>query len=74
MFNSRCTFSENIILMSANPVALDYIAWETINKYRRAFRFDEIDPMPALLNYCRELKIGDYDIGKMKRTIVSAER
>ena len=74
VFNSRCTFSENIILMSANPVALDYIAWETINKYRRAFRFDEIDPMPALLNYCRELKIGDYDIGKIKRTIVSAER
>lgn len=61
IFNSRCTFSENMILMSANPVVLDYIAWELINKYRESFKFDKIQPMPALLNYCKELKIGDWD-------------
>ncbi len=71
VFNSRCTFSEKTILMSANPVVIDYIAWETLNKYRRAFRFAQIDPMPPLLNYCRELQLGDFDFRKIERKNVS---
>lgn len=71
IFNSRCTFSEKTVLMSANPVVIDYIAWETLNKYRRAFRFAQIDPMPPLLNYCRELQLGDFDFRKMERKNVS---
>lgn len=71
IFNSRCTFSEKTVLMSANPVVIDYIAWETLNKYRRAFRFAQIDPMPPLLNYCRELQLGDFDFRKIERKNVS---
>lgn len=67
VFNSRCSFSENVIYMSANPVVIDYLAWNTINKYRRMFGFAPIAPMPPLFNYCRELKIGDYDMRKIKR-------
>ncbi|MBR7106105.1 MAG: DUF362 domain-containing protein [Opitutales bacterium] len=67
IFNARCSFSENIILMSANPVAIDYLAWQAINRHRRTFGFAPIDPMPPILNYCRELKIGDYDFRKIKR-------
>ena len=66
VFNSRCTFSENLILMSANPVVIDYLAWQTVNKYRRSFGFKPVDPMPPVLNYCKELKIGDYDMRKIK--------
>ena len=67
IFNARCSFSEPSIMMSANSVALDYIAWETLNKYRRSMGFSPIDPMPPLLNYCRELKIGDWDMRKVKK-------
>ena len=74
VFNSRCTFRENLILMSANPVALDYIAWELINKYRSMNKFDRIEPMPALLNYCKELKIGDWDPRAAKRTRLPLRR
>lgn len=70
IFNSRCSFSENTILMSSNPVVIDYLAWNTINKYRRSFGFAPIDPMPPLLNYCKELKIGDYDMRKIRRVNV----
>lgn len=67
IFNSRCSFSENTIMMSSNPVAIDFLAWQAINRHRRTFGFAPIDPMPPLLNYCRELKIGDYDFRKIKR-------
>ena len=74
VFNSRCTFRENLILMSTNPVVLDYIAWELINKYRSMNKFDKIEPMPALLNYCKELKIGDWDPRAAKRTRLPLRR
>ncbi len=67
VFNSRFCFSENMLMLSSNPVVLDYIAWQTINKYRRANRFKLIDPEPPILNYCRQLNVGDYDIRKIKR-------
>ncbi len=70
LFNSRCTFSENTIYLSANPVVLDYISWMTLNKYRRSFGFSPIDPMPALLNYCRELNIGEWDTRKVRHQII----
>lgn len=70
IFNSRCTFSENAILMSRNPVAIDYVAWELLNKYRAAYKFDKIEPMPALLNYCKELKIGDWDPRAARRVLL----
>lgn len=70
IFNARCSFSENTILMSANPVVIDYLAWQAINRHRRTFGFAAIDPMPPILNYCKELKIGDYDFRKIKRVEV----
>ena len=71
IFNSRCTFSEKTVLMSANPVVIDYIAWETLNKYRRAFRFAQIHPIPPLLNYSSELQLRDFDFRKIERKNVS---
>lgn len=70
VFNSRCTFSERKLLLSANPVVLDFIAWEYLNKYRREFGFEPISTMPALLNYCKELKIGDWDLRNVRRIYV----
>ncbi len=70
VFNSRCSFSENTILLSSNPVAIDFIAWQTINKHRQTFGFDPINPLPPILNYCKELKVGDYDFKKIKRVDV----
>ncbi len=70
IFNSRCSFSENTILLSSNPVAIDFIAWQTINRHRQTFGFDPINPLPPLLNYCRELKVGDFDFRKIKRVEV----
>ena len=67
VYNARFSFSENMLMLSSNPVILDYIAWQTINKYRRANRFKLIDPEPPILNYARQLKIGDYDIRKVKK-------
>lgn len=56
--------------MSRNPVAIDYVAWELLNKYRAAYKFDKIEPMPALLNYCKELKIGDWDPRAARRVLL----
>ena len=70
VYNARFCFSENLLLLSSNPVAIDYICWQTINKYRRANRFKIIDPEPPILNYCRQLGVGDYDMRKIKRISV----
>ena len=67
VFNARFSFSENTLMLSSNPVVLDYIAWQTLNKYRRANRFKLIDPEPPILNYARQLNIGNYDIRKIKK-------
>ncbi len=70
VYNARFCFSENMLMLSSNPVAIDYIAWQIINKYRRANRFKLIDPEPPILNYCRQLNVGDYDMRKIKRVNV----
>ena len=41
-----------------------------LNKYRAAYKFDKIEPMPALLNYCKELKIGDWDPRAARRVLL----
>ena len=74
VFNSRCTFSERKLYMSADPVVLDFISWECINKYRRSFGFEPISPMPALLNYCKELQIGDWDLRSHERVFVDSRK
>lgn len=70
VFNARFSFSENVMFLSANPVVLDYIAWQTINKYRRANRFAPIDTEPPVLNYCKQLGVGDYDLRKIRKITV----
>ncbi len=70
VYNARFCFSENLLMLSANPVAIDYLAWQTINKYRRANRFKPIDPEPPILNYCRQLGVGEYDLRKVKKITV----
>ncbi len=70
VYNARFSFSENLLMLSKNPVALDYLAWQTINKYRRANRFKPIDPEPPILSNCRELGLGEYDPRKIKKITV----
>lgn len=67
VYNARFSFSENGLYLSANPVVIDYMAWLTINKYRRANRFKGIDDEPPVLGYCRQLGIGACDYRKIKR-------
>ena len=67
VFNARFSFSENMLYLSTNPVVLDYMAWQTINKYRRANRFKTIENEPPVLNYCRQLGVGNYDIRNIRK-------
>lgn len=70
VFNSRFTFSERTIILTSDSVAMDYIAWELINKHRRMHGFDVIEDMPSVLDSGKQLEIGDWDLRKHKRVLV----
>jgi len=71
IFNSRATGSEHFIMLSSDIAALDYVAWETVNKYRSAAGFPQINPVPPVLDYCSQLKLGSPDIFEHKRIFVT---
>ncbi len=70
VFNSRFTFSERSLILSSDPVAIDCIAWELINKYRRVHGFKTMEDLPSLLDSCKQLELGDWDLRLKKRIIV----
>lgn len=58
-FRSRYTSSEPVVLLSADPVALDSRMARKINERRKARGFDPIDGELALFDYARQLNLGD---------------
>jgi len=59
-FNSLYTFSEKRLLLSSNPVLLDYHLLQKINRHRRAKRFQEIPVDSPLFKYGQTLGLGEY--------------
>lgn len=59
-FNFLYTRSEPLLLLSTNPVALDYSMYSKINEDRVENRFQPIQPEPLWLNYSQTLGLGDY--------------
>lgn len=60
-FNSNYVRSSPEIFLSANPVALDYLFLDRINRARATSGFRSIAPPPPVFDYARSLGIGDYD-------------
>ena len=71
IFNSGATGTEHFIMLSSDIAALDYIAWETVNKYRAGAGFPLISPVPPVLDYCFQLKLGSPDVFSHKRIFVN---
>ncbi len=66
IFNAAYTLSEKRLLLSANPVVLDYIALEYINIARVKKGFQAISPLPVIFDYARQMQLGDYELQKIK--------
>lgn len=74
IFNASLTASSREILLSANPVILDYIAFDFINTSRASRGFKPITPLPRIFEYCEQMELGSYDISKMKRVNAGIKR
>jgi len=70
VYNQAYVASKRMMLCSANPVAIDYIAWQFLNTNRAAFGFEPIAEEPVMFEYCRQMELGEYDFSKIKRVIV----
>lgn len=66
IFNARFCESEKSILLSADPVILDYIALDYINKARVKNSFEPIFPLPAMFDYAEQLNLGSTNLSKFK--------
>ncbi len=60
IYNAYYVVQEPRIWLSSNPVVLDYVALQKINRYRRAKRFPMIEPLPILFDSAEEVGLGDY--------------
>lgn len=58
-FNSLYTESEPTVLLSANPVVLDYLLYTRMNWARTNNNLPVMD-QPVFLDYARQLDLGDY--------------
>lgn len=66
IFNAGFTVSVRELLLSSDPVALDFIALNLINRSRTENGFDVIEPIPPVFDYARQLEIGDFDFSKIR--------
>lgn len=60
-FKSRYSRSEPLLWMSSDPVALDRLLYDRMNKHRLLDGFPEISPMPRQLPFAASLGLGVYD-------------
>lgn len=60
IYNALYTRVEPRLWLSSNPVALDYVMLQKINRERARGRFPLIEPMPVMFDYCEVLGVGDY--------------
>ena len=64
-FNSYYTRSEPLLIMSDDPVALDYINLKKINRERRKNGFEEIMEPSLLLEYSEQIGLGSTRANKI---------
>lgn len=61
IFNSNYVRTFNEIYLSSNPVALDRIFLEKLNRARETMGFSAISPFPPVFEYARSLNLGDFE-------------
>lgn len=59
-FNSLYTAEEPMLLMSDNPVALDYLMLEKMNRQRAHLSLPLIEPRPLLFEYAEAIGLGSW--------------
>ena len=66
IFNAGYVASTKDLILSANPVVLDYIVLDMINLHRARNGFETISPIPPIFGYARQMEIGEYETSKIK--------
>jgi hypothetical protein len=64
LYNSLYTDSEPTLMLSANPVILDYLLYLRMNRGRTNDNLPTMD-QPAFLDYAKQLDLGDFQPGRM---------
>lgn len=59
-FNSLYTRSEPLLWMSANPVALDYLMYQRMNRHRVFEGLPPIAPRPLIFDYSEAIGLGSW--------------
>jgi len=72
-FRSLYTRSEPRIWASADPVALDRLLLERVNRRRRLEGFDAIEPLPRQLRFAHSLDLGVYRRDELEIVPVGAD-
>lgn len=65
-FNSRYSRGEERLWMSSDPVALDRLMYERLNKYRGIEGFPLIEPMPRQFPFAASLGLGTYELSAIR--------
>ena len=65
-FNSLYTYSEPLLWMSSDPVAIDRLLFDRINTLRRNNGFPEIDSLPRQLPFAASLGLGEFERSHIK--------
>ena len=65
-FNSLYSASEPVLWLSADPVMLDALMLDRINRWRRRSGFQPVSDEIHTLDYAEQLKIGSADTAKVK--------
>ncbi len=63
IFNSGYVREYPEIYLSSNPVALDRIFLEKLNRARQSMGFQPVAPLPPVFEYAKSLGLGDYERG-----------
>lgn len=70
-FNAAYTRSEAKLWLSSDPVALDRLLYDRINRARRFNGFPEISPLPPQLLFAASLGLGVYQQSQIRIQVVS---
>jgi len=73
-FNSLYTRSEPLLWMSSDPVALDRMLYERINRARLLEGFPEIQPLPRQMPFAASLGLGEYELSKIRIESVKIDK
>ena len=65
-FKSRYSKSEPLLWMSSDPVAMDRLLYDKMNKYRLLDGFPEIAPLPRQLPFAASLGLGVYEKSRIR--------